>query len=70
MAATCIVRIIKFADDTKIGHEANTDDNYNNMQETINKLVEWADTWGMAFSASINAMLYRWDSITPRDHTA
>ena len=22
------------------------------MQETINKLAEWADTWGMAFNAN------------------
>ena len=52
LAATLIDRIIKFADDTKIGNKANNDDDFNNMQETINKLATWADTWGMAFNAT------------------
>ena len=39
-----------FADDTKLGHRARNPDDIMELQEVINKLVEWANKWQMSFN--------------------
>ena len=39
----------KFADDTKPCHRARNPDDIKELQEDINKLVEWANKWQMSF---------------------
>ena len=41
--------VSKFADDTKLSHQQ---DEHHSIQEALDKLVDWADTWGMAFKHS------------------
>ena len=49
-----VVRFItlmnKFADDTKVANSIFTDADVANLQECLDQLVAWADTWGMAFN--------------------
>ena len=40
----------KFVDDTKLCHRARNPDNINELQEEINKLLEWANKWQMSFN--------------------
>ena len=40
----------KFADDTELCHRARNPDDVTELQEYINKLVEWANKWQMSFS--------------------
>ena len=40
----------KFADDTKLCHGARNTDDITELQEDINKLVEWANNWQMSFN--------------------
>ena len=40
----------KFADDTKLCHRARSPDDIMELQEDINKLVEWANKWQMSFN--------------------
>ena len=45
-------RISKFADDTKIFHEVGSSDSCTNIQDSLDKLKEWAEVWQMQFNAS------------------
>jgi len=47
---TKIIR--KFADDTKLGHIVTTDTDRRELQTALDKMVEWADNWGMQFNTS------------------
>ena len=40
----------KFADDTKLCHRARNPDDIMELQEDINKLVEWANKWQKSFN--------------------
>ena len=40
----------KFGDDTKLCHRAKNPDDTMELQEDINKLVEWANKWQMIFN--------------------
>ena len=40
----------KFADDPKLCHRTRNPDNIMELQEDINKLVEWANKWQMSFN--------------------
>ena len=40
----------KFADDTKLGHRVRNDGDRRTLQECLNKLIGWADTWCMDFN--------------------
>ena len=40
----------KFADDTKLGNSAASPHDCQVMQDCINSLITWADTWGMEFN--------------------
>ena len=40
----------KFADNTKLCHRARNPDDIMELQQDINKLVEWADKWQMSFN--------------------
>ena len=44
--------IYKFADDTKYGKTVVDDADREQMQECIDKLLEWADTWQMEVNSS------------------
>ena len=41
--------VSKFADDTKLSHQQ---DEHHSIQEAQDKLVDWVDTWGMAFNTA------------------
>ena len=45
-----INNILKFADDTKLFGRVNTMEEIASMQEDINKLQQWANTWKMSFN--------------------
>ena len=40
----------KFADDTKLCHRDRIPDDIMELQEDINKLVEWTNKWQMSFN--------------------
>ena len=40
-----VSKMSKFADDTKLCHRARNPDDIMELQEDINKLVEWANKW-------------------------
>ena len=42
----------KFADDTKVAQVIETAEDAAELQETLDRLVKWADTWGMAFNVA------------------
>ena len=43
-------KISKFADESKLFHRPRKPDNITELQEGINKLVEWANKWKMNFN--------------------
>ena len=45
-----VSKISTFADDTKLWHRARNPDDIMELQEDINKLVEWAKKWQMSFN--------------------
>ena len=47
-----LCKISKFADDTKIGNRANIKAQRDNIQNDLDRLAKWADTWQMTFNAS------------------
>ena len=49
-AATLIDIINKFADDTKVGHVIKNITNQTDLQDCLDKLCDWAKTWGMQFN--------------------
>ena len=44
--------MLKFADDTKLGHKASTGTDVMALQESIDKLLVWADNWSMKFNVA------------------
>ena len=48
--ARMIDALRKFADDTKLGQRAETMQERESMQEALDNLCQWADTWGMQFN--------------------
>ena len=44
-------RVWKFADDTKAARVVESAEDGEEMQRMIERLAEWADTWGMEFNA-------------------
>jgi Reverse transcriptase (RNA-dependent DNA polymerase)/Endonuclease-reverse transcriptase len=40
----------KFADDTKVGRRVGDASDANELQETLNRLMDWAQKWGMQFN--------------------
>ena len=42
--------MLKFSDDTKLCHRARNPDDIMELQEVINKLVEWGNKWQMNFN--------------------
>ena len=45
-----ISKVNKFADDTKVGNVIKDQLDVANLQQCLDKLVDWADTWGMKFN--------------------
>jgi ribonucleases P/MRP protein subunit RPP40 len=50
--AELIELLSKFADDCKGQNVVMSDQDRQDLQETINKLLDWANTWGMSFNKS------------------
>ena len=48
----------KFAYDTKQCHRARNPDDIMELQEDINKLVEWANKWQMSFNVDKFSVMY------------
>jgi hypothetical protein len=40
----------KFADDTKLGHTVGSPEERAQLQQALDRLCEWAVTWGMEFN--------------------
>ncbi len=45
-------KLVKFADDTKLGSRADTLDNVSNIQTNLNRIVNWANTWQITLNSS------------------
>ena len=45
-----ITTLLKFADDTKIGNKVSNAVDQQNLQECLDRLTQWADTWSMTFN--------------------
>ncbi|XP_072025076.1 uncharacterized protein [Amphiura filiformis] len=50
--------VSKFADDTKLANPVATDDDIKNMQDDINHLQVWAETWQMRYNADKCAVMH------------
>ena len=48
----------KFADDTKVCHRTRNPDDIIELQEHINKLVEWANKWQMTFNVHKSSVMH------------
>ena len=48
----------KFTDDTKFSHRARNPDEKMDLQEDINRLVEWANRWQMSFNVDICSVMH------------
>ena len=48
----------KFADDTKLCHSARNPHDIIELQEDINKLVEWANKWQMSFNLDKRSVMH------------
>ena len=48
----------KFADDTKLCHLARNPDDIMELQDDINKLVEWANKWQMSFNVDKYSVMH------------
>ena len=44
--------LLKFADDTKLGHKARNIEDCLKTQKCLDKLIDWANTWNMSFNIS------------------
>ncbi len=53
-----VSKLVKFADDTKLGNRDDTLDNVSNIQRDLNRIVNWANTWQMTFNSSKCKVLY------------
>jgi hypothetical protein len=49
-SATSVDILRKFADDTKLGQRAETQEERGRMQHALNNLCEWSQKWGMEFN--------------------
>ena len=50
LGTNIVSKMSKFADDTKLCHIARNPDDITELQDDINKLVEWANKWQMNFN--------------------
>jgi hypothetical protein len=58
-AATIRQFLKKCADDTKLGQKiVNSVEDVRELQDTLNRLCEWTDTWGMAFNVQKCHMMH------------
>jgi hypothetical protein len=48
--AALVTTVKKFADDTKLGQIVRTDKDRETLQQCLDQLTAWANTWGMAFN--------------------
>ena len=51
-------KLSQFADVTKLCHRARNPDDIMELQEDINKLVEWANKWQMSFNVDKSSVLH------------
>ena len=49
-AAGLVKYLNKFADDTKLGHCVNSDEDHKSLQQTIDNLLKWSKDWSMEFN--------------------
>ena len=47
LCAEAITLLLKFADDTKGMQEISNYDDRDNLQQALDNMVKWAETWGM-----------------------
>ena len=50
--ADLVTLVMKFADNTKIGHRVSCAVNVEVLQAALDKLCVWTDRWGMAFNTA------------------
>ena len=51
-AAAAVDILKKFADDTKLGHDVSDQTRCDELQKSLDGLVEWSHTWGMQFNVA------------------
>ena len=51
-------KISKFVDDTRLCHRARNPDDIMELEEDINKLVEWVNKWKMNFNVEIQCSMF------------
>ena len=49
-ATNLIEVMMKFADDTKLGHSVDSEKERDELQQALNNLSEWTERWGMEFN--------------------
>jgi ribonuclease P/MRP protein subunit RPP40 len=67
-ADDCVVgqtELIKFADDMKELRTVETDQDWQELQSTLDKLCDWADTWGMSFNVEKCKVMHNGRSSNP-----
>ena len=45
-----ISKVSKFADDTKLGYACKSEEECNIIQQDLDKIVKWSETWQMSFN--------------------
>ena len=53
-----VSKISKFADDTKLYHSSRNPEEVLLLQEDLNRLVDWANTWQMNFNIDKGAVMH------------
>ena len=53
-----VSKISKFADDTKLCHSSRNPEEVLKLQEDLNRLVDWANTWQMNFNIDKCAVMH------------
>jgi hypothetical protein len=52
MSVSDLETLLKFADDTKVARVIRSDRDREALQAALDKMMQWADTWGMRFNVS------------------
>ena len=50
MAGDITSKVLTFADDTKVFRQIKSDAERQHLQDDLNKLTEWSETWQMLFN--------------------
>ncbi len=69
MDCDLISKLTKFADDTKMGSRVDSKEHAIDIQNDLDKMVEWADRWQMKFNAAKCKVMHVGTSNTNSSYT-